>query len=153
MSPPPFGPSVDPSCIDFRKAEDSLFVDTNSNTINFALNVVPQLMTALTKLGIDFVANFWQYWRGELTAPQEFQDIQRTVLASATSFFQPDLLKHELFYSAEIGAGHNIVVVAHSEGNLYANQAYDVVTSIDGKHLFHIVAVATPASRVADSGP
>lgn len=58
-----------------------------------------------------------------------------------------------MFYSAELALGHKVIVVAHSQGNLYANQAFSVVTALGGSTLFHIVGVATPATSVAGSGP
>jgi hypothetical protein len=144
-------PTVDQSCITSWHAYDSTFVDSN-NIIVVMANFIDQLADSLAQLGIDYAATFWSYWNYGLQPPTSFQDLQRTMITSAISVFQPNLVSHEAFYNAELGLGHNVIVVAHSQGNLYVNQAYDVVTSIGGKNLFHIVAVATPAHSVADAG-
>jgi hypothetical protein len=51
--------------------------------------------------------------------------------------------------------GNRVLVVAHSQGNLYANAAYGNLASKDTVPMdaFGIVSVATPASRVAGGGP
>ncbi len=54
-------------------------------------------------------------------------------------------------YEDSIKAGHGVVVVAHSQGNLFTHQAYD---SLDGwmQTYFHTIAVATPDSSIINSG-
>ena len=69
----------------------------------------------MAQRAIDFAANFWNYVNLVVEPPAAIQDIQRTVITSATSIFQPDLLTHESFYNNELALGHNIVVVAHSQ--------------------------------------
>jgi hypothetical protein len=148
------GPDVDPSCITFAVAYDEKFSDSNNVLVSTA-NMFDQIVDAAVQQGIDFAANFWDYWYGNPNVQPLtwLTHIQRTFITSATSIFQPDLLAHEAFYNSELALGHNIIVVAHSQGNLYVNQAYDVVTSLGGSDRFHIVAVATPAHSVAGGGP
>jgi hypothetical protein len=147
------GTRVDSSCIGFALAYDSLFLNGSNQAIIDIENFFPQLADAFAQRGIDFAANFWNYWTLTASPPSWFQSIQQEMILSATSVFQPDLLTQESFYNTEIGLGHNIIVVAHSQGNLYVNQAYAVVTSLGGANLFHVVGVATPATYVAGSGP
>jgi hypothetical protein len=68
----------------------------------------------------------------------------------------PDLLTHLNQYRLAINAGRKVVVVAHSQGNLYANHEYGKLAAIPilpiDRH-FSIVAVATPAVFVAGNGP
>lgn len=54
-------------------------------------------------------------------------------------------------YEDSIKAGHGVVVVAHSQGNLFTHQAYN---SLDGwmQTYFHTIAVATPDSSIINSG-
>jgi hypothetical protein len=69
---------------------------------------------------------------------------------------QPDLNMTLQKYRAELfSAGHKVVVVSHSQGNLYANEAFKELynppngqTPLTTKS-FGIVAVATPANFVA----
>jgi hypothetical protein len=115
-------------------------------------NFFPQLEDAFLQRGVDFAANFWNYWSLTSAPPTWFQNIQQQMIFAATSVFQPDLLIQESFYYTELGFGHNIIVVAHSQGNLYVNQAYTVVTSLGGANLFHIIGVASPDTYVAGAG-
>ena len=55
-------------------------------------------------------------------------------------------------YRTELNVGKKVVLVAHSQGNLYANRAYDLLRPQYGQNL-GIVSVATPDTRVAGGGP
>jgi len=63
-----------------------------------------------------------------------------------------DLVKQTKSYKDSIKLGHNVIVIAHSQGNYYTNEAYDL---LDGwmKPYFHMMGVATPANHVAGDGP
>jgi hypothetical protein len=65
-----------------------------------------------------------------------------------------DLITHLDLYRIVINDGRKILVVGHSQGNLYANAAYNVLAgeldAIDD--MFSIVAVATPDSHVGLPG-
>ncbi len=64
-----------------------------------------------------------------------------------------DLTNQVALYKQKISVeGKKVVLVAHSQGNYFGNQAYSFL-SPEEKHSFGIVAVATPASAVADGGP
>ncbi len=56
---------------------------------------------------------------------------------------------------ADLAEGQKVILVAHSQGNFYANLAWEYFKGKnDGSsERIGIVAVATPASRVADGGP
>jgi hypothetical protein len=68
-----------------------------------------------------------------------------------------DLRQHVQSYRDHLRKGHKVVVIAHSEGNFYANAAYRQLfeTSLvtPGKEDFGIVAVALPAPTVAGWAP
>lgn len=145
-------PDVDRSCLSPWLAYDSKFLNSDNQVVSFG-NLLLQLVDAGVQRGIDLAANFWGYWDLLVEPPTWFQETQQAYIAAAASVFQPDLLKHEAFYNAELGLGHRLSAVTHSQGNLYVNQAYDVVTSLGGADRFNVVAVATPAPRVAGSGP
>jgi hypothetical protein len=70
----------------------------------------------------------------------------------------PVLLEHVDLYRGTMGGARKAkaIVVAHSQGNLYANKAFAHLAadpSLDVNRRFAIVGVATPASFVASSGP
>jgi hypothetical protein len=74
---------------------------------------------------------------------------QSLTVASKT---QPENLKEMLAkYDASINNGHRVVLVSHSQGNLFGVQAYDKLKSWQKKY-FKQVSVATPANRVAGGG-
>jgi hypothetical protein len=67
----------------------------------------------------------------------------------------PDLANHLNIYRATIRGGRKAIVVPHSQGNFYANKAFDVLATesefangLNSK--LAIVAVATPDSRVGN---
>jgi len=55
-----------------------------------------------------------------------------------------DLRKHIRYYERDLKDGKKLVLIGHSQGNFYANEAYDYLQSDD----VGVVAVATPADRV-----
>jgi len=54
-------------------------------------------------------------------------------------------------YKDSILSGHGVVVVAHSQGNLFAIEAYRKLDTWM-KQYFHMIAVATPADRIVNGG-
>jgi hypothetical protein len=60
-----------------------------------------------------------------------------------------ELISHIQTYKRQISEGKKVVVVAHSQGNLFANQAWPFLTG-EEQGSFGIVAVASPDSTVAD---
>jgi hypothetical protein len=65
---------------------------------------------------------------------------------------QGDLQQHKIFYQAELNSHNNVVTVAHSQGNLYVNEAFVLVSVPAGQH-FNVVSVASPGDHVAGGGP
>ena len=65
-----------------------------------------------------------------------------------------DLRKHLRLYKRYLEKENsNIIIVSHSQGNFYANQAFDILErNIEGVYeRVHIVSVATPDSKVSGS--
>jgi len=58
-------------------------------------------------------------------------------------------------YKNSIRLGHGVIVIAHSQGNLYTNEAYNALSGNDEwmRKYFHMMGVATPADHVAGGGP
>ena len=61
-----------------------------------------------------------------------------------------DVASHVAAYKSDIGEGRKIVVVAHSQGNLFVNLAFQQLTSSE-QSSFAIVPVASPDSIVRKS--
>jgi hypothetical protein len=105
----------------------------------------------------DQTASYWR-WLGNLDiAPDWFQSATRSVASGfdlLEAVVDEDLRRHIQRYEGLLMAGNRVLVVAHSQGSLYANAAH---TQLAKKGLpmdaFGIVSVANPASRVAGDGP
>jgi hypothetical protein len=101
---------------------------------------------------------FW-YWLRHLDgAPQWFHDDYASKAGrflNQTVQGDPALQEHIRQYLADLNAGKKVVIVAHSQGNFYANNA------IRNFHLSYpqylnsigVVSVANPANSVQDGGP
>jgi len=63
-----------------------------------------------------------------------------------------DLDRQITAYKNSIKLGHNVIVIAHSQGNYYTNEAYEYLADWM-KPYFHMMGVATPANHVAGDGP
>ena len=105
----------------------------------------------------DQTASYWR-WLGNLEiAPDWFQTATRSVASGfdlLEAVIDEDLRRQIQRYEGLLMAGNRVLVVAHSQGSLYANAAH---TRLADKGLpmdaFGIVSVANPASRVAGDGP
>jgi hypothetical protein len=104
------------------------------------------------------VSTFWRWLNGLSFAPDWFRE-KALELASDVDHLQAvidsDLRQHVQRYKTVLMEGGRVLVVAHSQGNLYANSAYNILAS-DSAGLpmdaFGVVAVATPSGKVAGDG-
>ena len=62
----------------------------------------------------------------------------------------PDLMAHVARYRTDLAAGKRVLLLAHSQGNFYANKAHEQLSSTAG---FGIVSVGTPDNYTAGNGP
>jgi len=83
----------------------------------------------------------------------EYAKQYRTYMEESGFQESVDLHSHDLTnqvnaYKQSIKDGHGVIVIAHSQGNYYTNEAYEL---LDGwmKDYFHMFGVATPANHVA----
>jgi hypothetical protein len=152
-------PTRDVSCTQYALAYDSEFLNSDSTTAT-VVNVVGQFATAAVQSGLTDYATVWsslfQYSSVVPSLPDAWaqalgQDFSN-VLIGVVAPVQQDLQTQTAMYQAQLNAGNNVMVVAHSQGNLYANEAY-VLLSIPQGRQFNVVAVATPGDHVAGGGP
>ncbi|CAG0942839.1 hypothetical protein BROC_02021 [Candidatus Brocadiaceae bacterium] len=97
---------------------------------------------------------FWNYLAEWDTMPDFLQDkilaIAKEVDAAVVSA-NPSVQEHVALYNQYLSEGKMVVLVAHSQGNLYGNIAY---LGIDPQYIdgFGMVSVANPDSYVAGGG-
>lgn len=100
-------------------------------------------------------SQFWSVLAGIDTMPdslqQAFQDSADSV-DRAVLLFNSDLAMHVARYKTAISGQQKVVVVAHSQGNYFANESYGNLTLAE-RNNFSIVSVATPDSFVAAQNP
>jgi len=107
----------------------------------------------------ESASTFWRWINGLSLAPDWFRE-KALELASRgdmnQAFRDADLRRHVQRYKTVLMEGSRVLVIGHSQGNLYANSAYTILAN-DSDDLpmnaFGLVAVATPSSRVAGGGP
>ena len=100
-------------------------------------------------------SQFWRYLAGLDPMPDFFQNKLKEIANTVDeSILQgnPSVRDHVEKYNKFLSEGNKVVVVAHSQGNLFANIAYLGIDSqyIDG---FGIVSVGNPDNYVAGGGP
>jgi len=131
------------------------------NTVSFSLAFNPsegQLADLWEAVRQDIQTDFSRFLRilgGIELMPDFFQNALRNRVAQADRdavLNNSVLQRHVNHYQREILEGNKVVLVAHSQGNFYANQAY-VNLSPDEQRSFGIVAVATPDGFIAGNGP
>lgn len=130
-------------------------------TITYGVSHNPS-MGLLADLLETFVQNtqtdesqFWRYLAALDQIPDEFRDLlietSNKIDASILNA-NPAVQEHVEKYNKALSEGNKVVVVAHSQGNLFANIAYLGITPQDIGG-FGIVSVANPDNFVAGGGP
>jgi hypothetical protein len=120
-----------------------------------------QFLQSAVQIGIQDPQQFWGWLSNSSVAPPEFnqleQDIGLAIGVGVSTILQPDIFDQLTIYQTALFQNHqSVIVVAHSQGNLYVNQAYGLLfpsTASPGIGQFKVVAVATPATYVAGGGP
>lgn len=86
--------------------------------------------------------------------PEEYTALVAQHLVSKNeSVSDSDIRRQLIKYLRDLGSGARIIVVAHSQGNMYANRAYASLTSQSAHQgQIGVVHVATPSTRTAKTG-
>ncbi|GAM57898.1 hypothetical protein JCM19231_1409 [Vibrio ishigakensis] len=100
-------------------------------------------------------SQLWLYFSGVEAMPDEMKEILTNLATKSIEISydaQPELRNHVNIYDAALLEGNKVIVVSHSQGNLFANQAYNHIHP-QYRDAWGMVAVANPATYVADGGP
>ena len=138
-----------------RKLRPSLPVGTRV-TFSYAYNNseddVTQALQVISQALDDKAIQFQKWINTPSSAPSWARStIKKLEQDSRESAFvnDADLTAHVAKYTADLAAGKRVIVIAHSQGNFYANRAYANLASTAG---FGIVSVGTPANGTAGGG-
>lgn len=133
----PSNPKLNPNCLEFDYA------------YNQTLGLLEDIYESYRQKTQESSEDFWRFRLSISLPPAQVTE----TLVDELSKIDPDLYvlisdlnKHLDQYRSEFSE-KNVVVVAHSQGNFFANQAFDGLTEIE-RNIFGIVAVATPSSSV-----
>ena len=101
------------------------------------------------------MSQFWRFLAGLDPMPDFLQDKLKEIANSVDEAIvsaNPAVQQHIEKYNKFLSEGNKVVVVAHSQGNLFANIAY---LGIDSQYSegFGIVSVGNPDNYVAGGGP
>ncbi len=135
----------------------------NIGTVPGVISGLGQLLEVYIQKNGDTTSYFWRLLGSVDVAPVWFQQTMNDLAAQTNlgTYVQDIDLQRQLndIYRPFLNEGRKIIIVSHSQGNLYANAAYDALTlgSAGGNASWASsignVAVATPASIVAAGGP
>ena len=128
---------------------------------NHSYGLISDLYESLKqKLSSDnVIVSFWRWLGNREEVPTLVRETMTTLAARfdfSTRVGTDDLDNHLALYRASMLAGKKVAVVAHSQGNFFANAAYELLhsgTNVIPSKSFGIVSVANPASFVGGDGP
>ncbi len=145
--------------------EDELEIHTSGTnlegTIKYKISYNPSegaledLLETFEQIIQTNYSNFWRYLAGLELMPDFLQDKLKEIANEVDENIvsaNPSVQEHIAVYDNYLREGNVVVLVAHSQGNLYGYIAYRGIDPqyIDG---FGIVSVATPASDITVNEP
>lgn len=122
---------------------------------NPTLAVINDLLEAFTQNQQTDTIQFWKYLAGLDLMPDYLQHKLKFLSSNISASIieaNPAVQEHIEIYNGLLCGGNKVVVVAHSQGNMFANLAFEGLNP-DVADGFGIVSVANPDSYVAGGGP
>lgn len=128
---------------------------TYALSYNDTSNVIIDLLQSAAQLGLQFSSQVMRWIAGSPGAPTWLQDLLIKSMQGLYPIIATELDDHVAQYRDAILQGNMVLLVSHSQGNLYANEAYEVLRARNpGQPITQsagIYSVATPANNVAGS--
>ena len=123
---------------------------------NYKEDQLTQALEVFAQRETEEWSNFFRWVRDWSAAPDWFQSVMdelSEVSSTASWVNDEDVRRHVGVYFDAVMEGKKVLVVSHSQGNLYANAAYAQMSARGRAKSFGIVGAATPASVVGGGGP
>lgn len=139
--------------------EEVMFELSYNNTQGFWTDLLEAFVQYRSESG-DEEASLWDFMKqssGLMMLALAYEKLEPVMLDQLEGFTlrEATLQEHVSRYRSHLLQGTRVLLVAHSQGNFYANEAYEALTSTGSPvdpDTIGLVAVATPASTVAGGG-
>lgn len=125
---------------------------------NYTHELIVDLLQSATQIGLQFSSQVMLWMTGATGIPSWLQDILTKAMQGFYPVVAGELQDHVDKYRDAVLQGNTVLLVSHSQGNLYANEAYAMLRSQHAElpiaQSVGIYSVATPANNVeGNSGP
>jgi hypothetical protein len=124
---------------------------------NLNESALVELLQVATQKSEEYGRSFFQ-WLSDLSLAKD--DFRILAFAVSRSYDKlryvsdQDLKSQVAAYRTDIAAGKTVLVVAHSQGNFYANSAWHLIQGLEGAAgRFFVVGAAAPVNSIAGGGP
>lgn len=138
--------------------EEVLWEEQNSSlAYNFDDSIAREIQEVYQQKKSERDRLFWEWYQTACGENESFRRLvyEEMVQCRLDHRIDETLWQHREIYLQHLRDGFDLMVVAHSQGNLFANALYDRI-QLDAPDLtgrIHVLALATPASIVAGGGP
>ena len=124
---------------------------------NYSNGAFIDLLQSFDQQLAQYTSQVLQWFYGIGIVPNWFNNLQQQILVTVYQITAPELTAHVEKYREAILQGRKVLVVSHSQGNFYVNQAKQILSSQQPSvpmESFGIFGVATPANNVGGAnGP
>lgn len=121
-------------------------------TYNYTDGPFEDLLQSADQVLTQFSSQLLLWLYGSGLVPDWLLAWQQKMMVAEYQINASELTDHVAAYHDALHRAEEVLIIAHSQGNLYANQAYQLMANTEPasfKDSFAVYAVATPANHVA----